>query len=181
MVLSFGSSVWKTVCPDFTKKPKIVALTTLPVPLPFNEGPGYFAGEWVTYKAERIDEYETKVTWNLYGCHTGGLHGKNPPHTLCLCSSPGKPIEQPREVGWTLYRLLGVPTGNTEARPDASGTNGKNQGSQFGSVYGDGLGKADQFGQSTDRGRGIWWLGIAEGPVRSSGRSMGPGVEGLVE
>lgn len=64
------------------------AADSIVVPLYFNPGPGLFAGEWVTFKADYVSEFETNITWNLYGCHTGDMHGKSfPPLRLRKSSS----------------------------------------------------------------------------------------------
>ena len=50
------------------------------VPLAFPNGSGRFAGEWVRFDARAVNEHETSVNWNLYGCHTGGTHSKLTSH-----------------------------------------------------------------------------------------------------
>ena len=72
------------------------AANSIVVPLYFNPGPGLFAGEWVTFKADYVSDYETNIAWNLYGCHTGNMHGKFPSlskaarcNAACLMMSSG--------------------------------------------------------------------------------------------
>lgn len=44
------------------------------VPLEFHEVPGMFAGEFISMKTDFISENQTQISWNLYGCHSGGMH-----------------------------------------------------------------------------------------------------------
>ncbi|KAI9785100.1 MAG: hypothetical protein M1816_000511 [Peltula sp. TS41687] len=65
------------------------------VPVYFHHGPGAFAGEWITFKGEYVDEYETKISWNVYGCHSGGMHSE--------AISPAK--TQPKTSRYVLSRI----------------------------------------------------------------------------
>ncbi|MCJ1348075.1 hypothetical protein MMC31_006306 [Peltigera leucophlebia] len=41
------------------------------VPVEYTIGKGSFSGYWITFEAQYAAEYETALTWTIYGCSTG--------------------------------------------------------------------------------------------------------------
>lgn len=76
MDLSYGLSKLQMVS-FLSCSPLLV--TNSAVPLKFHEVPGMFAGEFISMKTDVISENQTKISWNLYGCHSGGMHREPPP------------------------------------------------------------------------------------------------------
>jgi len=58
-------------------------VTNSAVPLKFHDVPGMFAGEFISMKTDVISENQTKISWNLYGCHSGGMHREPPSPVFC--------------------------------------------------------------------------------------------------
>ncbi|CAG8960040.1 hypothetical protein HYFRA_00013228 [Hymenoscyphus fraxineus] len=87
------------------------------VPLKFHEVPGRFAGEFISMKTDVISSNQTQISWNLYGCHSGGMHRYSEFQRMVLTRVNGLLEEAGKITGdsETAWSEIGVPRGMTLA------------------------------------------------------------------
>lgn len=58
--------------------------TLLNAPVPYTNGNGSFAGNWINVNAQYVSKYETWLDWHVYSCYTGPTINYTLGHQLSL-------------------------------------------------------------------------------------------------